>query len=688
MSTLATQLPAPAGRADDLSREPSRHLWGALSRANDRGELSQGADLFGEWVIGWRRRRVQRRLDWKRAESIMAAARRLAEAGSREFGESARAVGEQVRIAHRERATVDLAFATAYEAVRRSTGLSLHPVQVLAALAMSEGCCAELATGEGKTVTAILPAALQAWRGRGVHVVTVNDYLASRDAATTRDAYSLLGLSVGLVQDGDDPDARRRAYRADVTYASDKQVIFDHLRDRLLAPIEPRLAGLILDELFASRTDGNFGSAGADWGKRVVQRGLAAAIVDEADSVLIDEAVTPAIISSARSESAPDQPHIRIAASLAAALTPDRDFTTQAKNRRVQLTPAGRERLGELAAQHPERLPEFWAGPRRREELVQIALAAREFHKHGDDYIIQDGKILIVDRSTGRILRGRQWHLGLHQAVEAKEGLELTAETETTARSSYQRFYRRYTFLAGMTGTAREVAAEMWRWYRLVVAPVPTHRPIRRARLADRFLTTEAAKLAATVARVSELHRTGRPVLVGTRSVTASEALADALRGRGLEVAVLNANREAEEAAIVARAGGLGAITVATNMAGRGTDIILDEESRAAGGLAVVATERHDEARVDRQLFGRAGRQGDPGSAEAIVSLEDPLVLEHGPRLLRWIAANTSGPLRDACASLLWRVAQRLGSRKWAVVRSETAKADAQLELSLNQPSR
>ncbi len=656
--------------------------------------------MFGEYALGVMRRWRARRLDWARADRIQRRANALRTQSEGALDATIAAARDRLLVSAGDASAVDEAFAVGYEALRRELGLSLHRVQVLAALAMHEGCCAELATGEGKTVTAILPAALAGWTGRGVHVITVNDYLARRDAETTRGVYKRLGLRVGVIQETISNDERREAYAADVTYSSDKQVIFDYLRDRLVAPLAPRLTPLLLDEVFGGKRDTSDGArwladgmtggsgasrSGGDWSRRVVQRGLHAAIVDEADSVLVDDAVTPAIISGeAEGRESTNAGVFRLGAHVARELKEGEDYRVDRELRRVTLTETGKRTLGRMA----ESFPSFWAGPRRREELAQQALTAKELYRLGDDYVIQDGQIQLVDRSTGRILPGRQWQLGMHQAVEAKEGLEITPERRTTSRSSYQAFFQRYRRLAGMTGTAREVANELWRWYRLPVVRIPTHKPVIRVHHADRAFATMDEKFKAVAERTIELHRLGRPVLVGTRSVTDSERVAEMLRERGVECSVLNATREAEEAGIIARAGRAGAVTVSTNMAGRGTDIILDPAARQAGGLAVIATERHDEQRVDRQLFGRAGRQGDPGSAEAFVSLEDQLVQRAGPKMLRWLTAHARGSGREFLARMLWRVSQRIASGRWALMRAEAAKAEAWLDTAMHGVTR
>jgi preprotein translocase subunit SecA len=658
------------GRTRDDAR-----LWPMLAAPRSRRMPPRGLDVYGELVTGWFERRRARKLDWARAHRIEARAAELKTFSEAAFDDEVSRVRGEAVVSRDDPRAVDAAFAVAFEAIRREIGLTLHPEQVLGALALSAGCCAELATGEGKTVTAILAAALDGWSGRGVHVITVNDYLARRDAEITSPAYRRLGLSVGIVQESSTPEARRRAYGADITYAADKQVLFDYLKDRLAAPLAPRLTGLLLDQVSVCKVE---------WSGRVVQRGLYAAIVDEADSVLIDDAVTPAIISGPRERAEGETSHYVIAAEIARRLDPVAHYEVDSRLRRVGLTDAGRAVVAEAAAS----LPAFWSGPRRREEVITTALLARELYQRGEDYIVREGEVLIIDRSTGRILPGRQWHLGIHQAIEAKEGLSLTAENATLARSSYQQFFQKYTRLAGMTGTASEVADELWRWYHLPVVPVPTHRPVRRTTAPDRVFLTDQEKMEAAAARVKEAHEAGRPVLVGTWSVVASERMGKLLRSLRVPCEVLNATREGEEADIIARAGRRGAVTVATNMAGRGTDIQLDDESRAAGGLLVLATERHDESRVDRQLAGRSGRQGDPGAFECFVSLEDQLIARHGLPAFISLVKRSSGRRRDSFARLLWRSAQKTASAKWAIVRAESARSEAWFDMAVHGAAR
>ena len=688
MSMMSRQVVIPS----DPTPTSARRLWRPLARPFTRTQPHKGLDRLGERAIGAIRTRREARLDNERAHRIIAEARKL-----RSFGEGALnarvediaeaagvgPIGDRAGQRHgASAAIVDDAFAAIYEIVRRELGLSLHHEQVLGGLVMAAGCCAELATGEGKTVTAILPAALEAWGGRGVHVVTVNDYLARRDAEATLPAYKRLRLTVGVLQDDTKTDARREAYQCSITYGADKQFIFDHLRDRLSAPLEPRLAGLLLDDLAG---DSKKNSA---WTERVVQRELNCAIVDEADSVLIDEAVTPAIIGEGGEEGEDSEgsleSHYHRAARIARELEQGKDYRVDHRLRSVRLTEAGQAAV-EAAAWL---LPSFWAGPRRREELVTQAITAKEIYILGDDYILKEDEVVIVDRSTGRVLPGRKWQLGVHQAVEAKEGLAVSEDRRTTARVSYQQFFQRYRRLSGMSGTAAEVAAELWSSYKLPVVRIPTHKPVVRVREPDRFFVSEAEKFEAVALRVVDLHARGVPVLIGTRSVASSERLGSVLAERGVVCSILNATREAEEAAIIARAGERGAVTVATNMAGRGTDIRLGDGVRALGGLTVIATERHDEARVDRQLFGRAGRQGDPGRAEAFVSLEDLLIVVYAPKFLRFACERAPQSLLEITARATWAVAQWSAGRKASVMRSQVLRADAWTDMALHHRSR
>jgi preprotein translocase subunit SecA len=532
-------------------------------------------------------------------------------------------------------------FALVREAAARSIGQRHFAVQLIGGWAMLRGMLAEMETGEGKTLAATLAASTAALAGRAVHVITVNDYLAERDARSMDPIYRALGLTVGCVRQGMTPDLRRAAYRCDIVYCSNKEIAFDYLRDRMVLGGKPRAIAPKIDALAGSALD-----------ERLLLRGLQFAIVDECDSVLVDEARTPLILSAQGSRSQEEDLH-RNALALARQFLPD-DYRMGMDG--TEITEAGLDKLEALSAQ----LGGVWRGPRRREHLVRQALNALHVFQRDKHYLVREGKVVIIDENTGRLMPDRSWEQGLHQLIEIKEDVEVTGRRETLARISYQRFFRRYLHLCGMTGTATEVGRELWSVYGLRVATIPTNRPARRRRLPDEVHRTMGQKWAAVVMAIRERHASGQPVLVGTRSVAASEHLAKLLDEARLPYRLLNARQDADEAQIVAQAGEAGRITVATNMAGRGTDIKLGAGAAERGGLHVICTERHDSARIDRQLLGRCGRQGDPGSCQAIVSLADDLLAAHLPLLPRgkWLPSWTGRPL---LALAQWR-AERLHS--------------------------
>jgi preprotein translocase subunit SecA len=547
-----------------------------------------------------------------------------------------------------------LSFALAREAARRHVGMRHFHVQLLGGAAMMGGALAEMETGEGKTLTALLPAITAALMGRPVHIITVNDYLARRDAEQLAPVYNALGLSVGLVEHGQLPHERQRAYASDVTYCTNKELVFDYLRDRLA--LGPRRAGarLLIDEIFKSGFAGHH--------QPLLLRGLHFAIVDEADSVLIDEARTPLILSGMQEEAENAAGLYETALDIARRLVPGEEFHVRANEKSIRLTACGEGQIAKLAGG----LPGLWAIRRAREELVQHALAALHLYRCDVQYIVADGKVQIVDEYTGRVMPDRSWESGIHQLIEAKEHCAITERRKTLAQITYQRFFRRYMHLCGMTGTAIEPAGELYGIYGLRVVRIPTNRPLRRTNSGTRVLPTAELKWNAVVKSAYSAARTGRSVLVGTRSVEASEHISQLLCRAGLEPVVLNARQDREEAEIIARAGQPGRVTVATNMAGRGTDIQLHPAVRDAGGLHVVLTEYHESRRIDRQLFGRAGRQGDPGSYESIVALDDELFRRFaGDRLLRLVAkaVHPAQPIPAVIGRALRSYSQRAAER-------------------------
>ncbi len=555
------------------------------------------------------------------------------------------------------------------ELARRALGLLPYPTQLFGAMTLIRGQLAEMQTGEGKTLTAGLAACLAGVAGLPVHVVTVNDYLAGRDADKNRALFARAGLTVGVVAHGVERDERRRAYACDITYCTNKELVFDYLRDRVALGGRASTA-----QLRARRLVG--GAQGQP--PSPVLRGLHFAIVDEADSIFIDEARTPLILAVQAGAVDHAAAHAQ-ALEIVAPFEPGRHYRIEAARRELALTDAGREALAAATAG----LGAPWAATHQREHLGTQALRALHLFRRDEQYLVDaEGKVQIIDEYTGRVLPGRTWEQGLHQMIEAKEGVELSPQTTTQARITYQRFFCRYLRLAGMSGTAREMASEFAAVFHLATVTIPTHRRSRRVLLPPRLLPDEAAKWAAVADFVAGRHAAGQPVLVGTRSVLASERLAALLQARGLPHQVLNARQDATEADIVAQAGRRGAITVATNMAGRGTDIGLADDVHALGGLCVVLTEYHDSPRIDRQLVGRCARQGDPGTAIAIVALDDELLRQHGgaeARLLGWALAGGAArvqPLLQRARAAAQGRAERMNAR----TRRETMRQDHQLD--------
>ena len=519
-----------------------------------------------------------------------------------------------------ERAGIE-AFALAVEAARRGTGLAAHDVQIVAGLAMADGKIAELPTGEGKTLAAVFTAAAFALSGRAVHVLTFNDYLARRDAAWMGPAYRLLGLSVGVIQEGTDKAAKRAAYACDVVYATAKEAGFDFLRDRLA--YEPEDA---------------------------VHRPFDVALVDEADSILIDEARVPLVISAAAAAAGADAARL---AAVVRGLDPGADYETDAEKANVFPTDAGIRKIESLLGCGNL----FDAANEGLLAAAHCALHAEALLARDVDYIVRDGRVEIVDEFTGRVMEKRHWPDGLQAAVEAKEGVRRGSGGRVLGSIALQHLFRLYPALCGMTATARSSAQELKEFYGLGVVVVPPHRPCMRRDLPDVVFTHRQAKLAGLVREIAGVHAAGRPVLVGTASVRESEELAAALGAAGVPCAVLNAKNDELEAAIVARAGAPGAVTISTNMAGRGTDIKLggaaeEERERVAGlgGLYVIGTNRHESLRIDDQLRGRAGRQGDPGSSRFFISLEDAIFERYGlgPRFFKQHRlVRRDGPVED-----------------------------------------
>ena len=562
---------------------------------------------------------------------------------------------------------VALAFAFAREAARRHLGMRHFHVQLLGGAAMMTGALAEMQTGEGKTLTALLPAAAWALTGRPVHVVTVNDYLADRDAQLLGPVYRALGLTVGLIQHGQDPNDRRQAYACDITYCTNKEIVFDYLRDRLALGTRRDRARLLIDGLFDTSS--------VPPRHKLLLRGLHVAIVDEADSVLIDEARTPLILSGAANSDEADVGTLQTALDFARSLAHGQDFDLLRSEKRIRLTEQGKNRIAKIVAAHPG----IWTIRQAREELVQNALAAIHVYQRDIQYIIVNGTVQIVDEYTGRVMPDRSWERGIHQLIEVKEDCAVTKRHQTLARITYQRFFRRYLHLCGMTGTAIEAAGELRSVYGLRVVRIPPNRPLRRSNLGTKLYLAADSKWNAVVHSAIAAQRRGQAVLIGSRSVGASEHIGKLLLNAGLAPVILNARQDQQEAEIISRAGSPGAITVATNMAGRGTDIKLHAEVQSSGGLHVILTEYHESRRIDRQLFGRAGRQGDPGTCETIVGLDDELFQRFvDRRLVRLVGSGVhiSNQIRCFIAYVLKGYSQFAAEWMHARDRKATLKED------------
>lgn len=486
------------------------------------------------------------------------------------------------------------AFAVVREAAKRVLGLYPYPVQLMGGISLHDGNISEMKTGEGKTLTATMPVYLNALTGKGVHVVTVNEYLASRDATEMGQLYEFLGLTVGLNLNGLSKEEKQAAYAADITYSTNNELGFDYLRDNMVLYKEQK-----------------------------VQRPLHYAVIDEVDSILIDEARTPLIISGSAQKST--QLYIQ-ANAFVSRLKKDEDFTYDEKTKGVQLTEEGMTKaekafgidnlfdISHVALNH---------------HITQALKAHSSMHLDVD-YVVQEGEIVIVDQFTGRLMKGRRYSDGLHQAIEAKEGLEIQNESMTLATITFQNYFRMYEKLAGMTGTAKTEEEEFRNIYNMNVIVIPTNRPIARDDRPDLIYATMDGKFRAVVEDIADRHKKGQPVLVGTVAIETSEIISKYLTKKGVPHNVLNAKNHGREAEIIADAGKPGAVTIATNMAGRGTDIKLGEGVKELGGLCVIGTERHESRRIDNQLRGRSGRQGDPGVTQFYLSMEDELMRRFG----------------------------------------------------------
>lgn len=545
--------------------------------------------------------------------------------------------------------------------------------QLLAAMAMTEGYLIQLAPGEGKTLAVAMAAVLIGWTGKPLHIVTANDYLAARDAELMLPLFNACGVSVAAITSETPPHELAPCYRHCIVYATAKQFLADYLRDDLLLsgardPLRRRLWHL-------QNSPGD---------KQPVMRGLYAVIIDEADGILIDEATTPLIIASPEDDKADMLTAIRAVRNLVEELKLEGDYVLYAKaGNAVHFTESGKHKIEMLS----QALASYWQVPTRREEIFTLAIMAREVFQLDRHYIIQEGAVVIVDEGTGRSMPGRSWSHGIHQSIEARVGVELTPLTKISARMTFQEYFRHYHRLSGASGTLHGLDMELWKTFGLLILRIPPRTPSQLRILRKRTFLTREDKLKGFVHHIEQLHQRGAPVLVGTRRILDSEEIASILRSRRIDCTVLNAKEYEFEAQVIAQAGGFGCVTVATNMAGRGTDIKISSDVAATGGLHVLMFEAHESPRIDWQLFGRAGRQGAKGSAQAFVSLEEELIVKFTPswfkplatllpnlqtafkiKLLQWLSQKYAGSIsrkqRSHLAFVQKQLREQLGFSK------------------------
>ncbi len=651
-------------------------IWAAHSEKVLLDDLPTGLDYFYDATLGFFSRLIPRKQRFlSQANKVIALDSKYSELSEKDLKIEIYKLKEIFLLQKENYKILIEAFAVIREVCFRTLQMKPYKVQVAGGLAITAGFVAEMATGEGKTLTATMPGVIAGWRGKGCHIMSSNSYLAARDAEEMRPVYEYCGLSVdSLKEDSSDPADRKNAYSADITYCTNGDVAADFLRDQLAlgngnSPIDELLKKVAgIEEYKPAET---------------VLRGLEYAIIDETDSVMIDDGVTPLLISGESGSEEKEQMYLE-AKQMAELFHEGEEYFINEKFKEIVLLPKGLELLNI----ERKKLGIIWKGQVRSKELINQALNVRHFFIKDKQYIIDDEKIVIVDEATGRLMPDRFWRSGTHQAVEAKEGVKINPDKETFARISFQKFFRLYKKASGMTGTAKEASSEFWRYYHLLVVSIPTNRKCLRVQHKDQIYLTEEQKWNAIIEEIKIIHKTNRPILVGTGNIKDSEALSKKLNVLGLTHTVLNAIYHKQEADIVKDAGIEGSIVIATNMAGRGTDIKLTQKSKDLGGLHVIATDKFESSRIDRQLYGRSSRQGDPGSAVAIISLEDLLVRKYlGP--LRFVIKYLSTPLsfkgKSVIPNLLFvfKIVQFLSVLQGRKQRKSVSKSDTWLKETL-----
>ena len=560
-----------------------------------------------------------------------------------------------------------------WEALRRACGVELYDLQLRAALGLLRGDIVEMQTGEGKTFSCAPAAYLRALSGKGVHVATPNFYLAERDCQLLQPAFAMLGVTAGLLPERADDSAKRTAYRCDITYGSGYEFGFDYLRDQIALQ---RLQKVDLGRRLLDALNGDAATL------KTIQRPLYCAVVDEADQVLLDDAGSPLVLSGEATRAAPDAAACELASRIAESLLPEQHYTLNLSTRQLRLQSPGIERIHQSDIRPPLRtLARPWS------DYVEQALRARWLYQRDVHYVVVDDQVRIVDDASGRIFADRTWRDGLHQAIQTKEGLPVLSDGLVLAQITRQRFYRQYPLLSGMTGTAAGCESELRRVYRTSVASLPPRLPSRRVIHPLRSFASSEQKWSAVVESVRHYHDAGRPVLIGAHSILDSQHLAELLAEAGLPVDLLNGRQDAQEADVIARAGRPKAITIATNLAGRGTDIKLHDSVGELGGLHVIVAECHESRRVDRQLIGRCARQGDPGSSQTFVSAEDSLLQRYAPWLADWIrsTADQRGEVYLDLTPRIQRI-QRLAEQSQYAARAALLRLDLARDSLLAEP--
>jgi preprotein translocase subunit SecA len=584
-------------------------------------KILQGSDSYFHEIIGKIKRRYSIASSfYKQAEYINEKANELKHYSEKQIKECLTTASQAFRRNRITEKTLCESLAAIAEAADRTLGLRPYIVQIMGALAINKGYLIEMATGEGKSLVGCMAGVLAGWTGRPCHIVTVNDYLSARDAEKLNPFYNFCGVSVSCVTGQMSPDERKINYAKNIVYTTSKELTADFLRDRI------KMGNVLNSSQHLIR---KLSKQNSTHSESLIMRGVDTAIIDEADSVLIDEAVTPLIISKPR-----DNKQLKDACLtanlIASSLEQGKDYTVDKKYKNININDDTLMRIQEQL----NGFSGIWQNPERCYEILKQALTARHFFKKNEQYIIKEGKIVIIDELTGRAMPKRSWRQGLHQTIEAKEGVELSDPSYTLARISFQQFFRLFGKLSGMTGTAREAVSEFWQSYKFPVINIPPNKTCIRKQYPDSCFPDSDKKWAAIFEEIIQENKKERPVLVGTLSVKSSEKLALMLSQKDLRYNLLNAVHHEKEAQIIASAGEKNSITIATNMAGRGTDIKLGKGAKELGGLHVIASEKQKAGRVDRQLFGRCARQGDPGSCHAFMSIDDELAMRYiNPKL-------------------------------------------------------